>query len=233
MNMTPRLGKRLKTVFDMAPYAETAADIGCDHAQLAVSLYLSGKASHVFASDIREGPLRAARENLARFKCEAGVSTLLSAGLDGVIDKNVEVYIIAGMGGETIAEIIDAHKAAFTGRETFVLQPQSSVEDLRRYLYKNGFVIDDERLAFEQGHLYTAMRAHFSGSARECEEVYYYIGKQLFHNRDPLLFELIERRIREHEKIKDGLLRAGQNEKAHKTERLIEDMKKLLKEVKR
>lgn len=233
MNGAPTLTERLKTVFDMAPAAASAADIGCDHAQLAINLYVRGKAERVYASDIRPGPLSSARENIRRFGCEGAIETVLAPGLDGVIDAGVEVYIIAGMGGETVAAILDAHKARFTGRETFVLQPQSSVEDLRRYLYENGFLIEDERLAAEGERIYCAMRARFTGERRECEEVYYYIGKRLAENGDPLLLRLIEKRMREHEKIRAGLICSGQRERAAEIERLTDAMKRLKKEIKK
>ncbi|MBR2742426.1 MAG: SAM-dependent methyltransferase [Clostridia bacterium] len=231
MKKAPKLSERLKTVFDMTPKSAAAADIGCDHAQLAVNLYISGKAARVFASDIREGPLAAARANIARFGCEEGVRTVLAPGLTGVIGEGVKVFIIAGMGGETIAKIIDEYKARITNEQTFILQPQSSVEDLRRYLCENGFSIEEERLSRDAGHIYTAMRVRLTGVHLHCPEVYYYIGKRLVEERDALLSELLARRIREHEKIRAGLLRSGQTERARETEELIDAMKKLREEI--
>jgi len=230
MVKAPALSKRLTTVFEMTPYARTAADIGCDHAHLAINLYVSGRAGNVFASDIREGPIAAAKNNVLRCGCEDAVKTVLAPGLRGVINEDVDVYIISGMGGETIVSILDEYKSRFSAKETFILQPQSSIEDLREYLYKNGFNIEKERICEDAGHMYTVMRVSFDGKVREEDEVYLYIGRRAKEARDPLFGTLLRRRISEHERILSGLTDAKYEERAKKISKLIADMKVVLEE---
>ena len=196
-------------VFDMTPECDAAADIGCDHALLSIALYMSGRAKRVIAGDVREGPLSAARRNIDAYGCADGVLTVLSFGLRGAMKYSPDAIIIAGMGGETIASILEEYADRFSGSETFVLQPQSSAEDLRRYLYGRGFEITSERLCIDGGHLYIAMSAKFTGRKEAPEEVFYYIGRELVKGRDPLAGEFIKRRIREHEKILAGLGGSG------------------------
>jgi tRNA (adenine22-N1)-methyltransferase len=227
----PRLSDRLLGVLSMVPECETAADIGCDHAKLAISLIMRGHAKRVFASDVREGPLLAAVRNIEKYGCAGKVSTVLAPGLDGVIKFQVQVYIIAGMGGEMIASILDKHRDMFTSGNTFVLQPMSSVEDLRRYLYKTGFFIEDELLCTASGRLYSVIRAKYDGVQRSDDQVYFYIGRRLIENRDPLLLRLIDARISEHEKILQGLSDEKYKQRALMISALIDDMKRIKEEI--
>lgn len=230
MIKAPALSRRLRTVFEMVPKCGTAADIGCDHAYLSINLYITGRAKRVYASDIREGPVAAARGNIARFECEENVKAVLAPGLTGVIDNDIDVYIISGMGGDTIVSILDEYKDRFSEKETFIIQPQSSVEDLRCYLYENGFVIEAERLCKDAGRLYTVMKVRFDGVKRSDDDVYYYIGRALIEGRDPLVSELTQRRIREHEKILSGLKSEKYKNRSDRVSKLICDMKLIMEE---
>jgi len=59
-----KLSPRLAAVAGLVPAGVRAADIGCDHGYLSLHLTESGIAAHCIASDVREGPLSAARENV-------------------------------------------------------------------------------------------------------------------------------------------------------------------------
>ena len=65
---------------------------------------------------------------------------------------------IAGMGGETIAMILQAAPWTREQNVTLVLQPMSSMDELRRWLQQNGYIIVEECLAREGDTIYTAMR---------------------------------------------------------------------------
>ena len=52
-----KLSTRLHTIFDMVQPCGVAADIGCDHGLLPIALIQSGKCEHVYACDVRKGPL--------------------------------------------------------------------------------------------------------------------------------------------------------------------------------
>jgi len=72
----------------------------------------------------------------------------------------------------------------------------NAIELVRRWLCENGFDIFDERLAKEEeDRIYTAMAVKWTGEVKIKDEVYYYIGEKLFENKDPLLPELIKKRL--------------------------------------
>ena len=55
-----QLSKRLMTIVHSVTPGYAALDVGCDHAYAAVYLVQSGISPRAVASDIREGPLKAA-----------------------------------------------------------------------------------------------------------------------------------------------------------------------------
>ena len=139
----PPLNNRLASIVDMVKPCSIAADIGCDHAYVSIHLYYKGLANIIYASYIKPGPIETAKKNIEKYQCQNHIKTLLAGGLDGVIEKGVETYIIAGMGGEMIAKILNQYKDKFSKNDRFILQPMSSIEDLRMYLYQHEFVITE------------------------------------------------------------------------------------------
>ena len=59
------LTKRLNCILNYVN-CKVAADVGTDHAYIAVELIKSGKAEKVIASDINEGPLNIAKSNIIK-----------------------------------------------------------------------------------------------------------------------------------------------------------------------
>lgn len=166
------LPNRLKTAAELCRRGKIAADVGCDHAQLAC--YLAQNISRrVLASDVRDGPLEAARRTVS--ECGAdNVQILKSDGLEKI--DFADDVIICGMGGELIFEIIAGCR--FLSENTrFILQPMTKAEVLRRLLYKNGFEILEERSVWDSGRIYSVMLAAFTGIKREIDEVFALTGK--------------------------------------------------------
>lgn len=83
----------------------------------------------------------------------------LCDGLSGIRPEETDAVVIAGMGGETIAQILEAAPWVRTRKIPLVLQPMSSIPELRQRLGEDGFHILEERLAREGDTLYVVMRA--------------------------------------------------------------------------
>ena len=170
------LDNRLRAAAELCREGRIAADVGCDHAMLACWL-AQNKSAQVIASDVRDGPLEAARRTVE----EQGVTNVKVIKSDGLreIDYADDV-IICGMGGELIAEIISGCR--FLSEDTrFILQPMTKPEFLRRWLYANGFEIIEERAAFERNgsaeRAYSVIYARYTGERRERDEIFALTGK--------------------------------------------------------
>lgn len=166
------LDNRLRTAAELCRGGKTAADVGCDHAQLACFL-ARNKSRLVIASDVRDGPLEAARKTVS----EQGVTNVKVVKSDGLksIDFADDV-IICGMGGELIAEIIS--KCRFLSEDTrFILQPMTKANYLRCWLCENGFEIIEERAAYDDQRIYTIMYVKYTGERSEPNEMFALCGK--------------------------------------------------------
>ena len=166
------LTNRLRTAYELCREGTVVADVGTDHARLAVALATT-KSKFVYASDIREGPLESARKTVSE-NSVSNVKIVKSDGLDNI--PFAEDIIICGMGGELIADIIG--RCSFVTENTrFILQPMTKPELLRKWLCNHGYEISEERTAYEQDRAYTIMLARFTGDFREIDDCFAYCGK--------------------------------------------------------
>lgn len=169
------LDNRLKTAFELCRAGVIAADVGADHARLAAKLALE-KSAKVYASDIKDGPLRAAKRTLDELNVK-NVELVMSDGLEKI--PYADDVIICGMGGELIARIVE--ECRFINENTrFILQPMTKADFLRKRLYGTGFELLEERAAEDSGKIYTVMLWRFSGVSLEIDEITALCGK----NRD-------------------------------------------------
>jgi len=177
----PTLTPRLRLLADWVPQGVTFADIGTDHAYLPVWLRLHGRVSHAIASDLRKGPLERARETGQTYGAD-GIDYRLANGLADVRPEEAEVIAIAGMGGETIASILEAAPWTADGNHTLLLQPMTHAPLLRRWLMEHGFAITGEALVYDRGVIYPVMKAETGEMQLTLGQQY--IGALLRH--DPL-----------------------------------------------
>ena len=155
------LDKRLSAVAALVRQGSRLADIGTDHAYLPVYLVQAGVCPSAIASDIGEGPLEAARRTVTENGLTSEIALRLGDGLSTVTDQEVDDVAIAGMGGETIAAILEAAPWVQNAGIRLILQPMTRAEDLRRWLLTNGFTVLEEHLIRDKHHLYPVLAAEY------------------------------------------------------------------------
>ncbi len=184
--MELKLSKRLLTVAALVPSCDTLADIGSDHGLLPLYLLQKQRIQKAYCCDIRPGPLKAAEKNIALYGLADVATPLLGSGLFPVQNRPHEVAVIAGMGGETIAQILADDEIADDDPRLFVLQPMSRANLLREYLAGNGFEVLDFVLCKDGGHLYECFSVRKSKHV-ETDPLYRYVGRQ--HHADDTLYK--------------------------------------------
>ncbi len=189
-----KLGPRLKAVADMIPAGSVVADIGTDHGYLPVYLVEQGVSVGVVATDVNQGPLNKAIEQIRFHRLEDRIITRLGRGLNAVTPGEVNVVVIAGMGGVLITDILHEGRRVIEKAELLVLQPMNAQESVRRWLVENGFSISDEVLAMENRKIYEIIAA-VHGSQTIEDPIHYEIGQRLIEKKDPLLPLLLEMKI--------------------------------------
>ena len=165
-----KLDNRLKKIADMV-YGETVADIGSDHAYLPIWLSSSKKIKKAYALDISENCVAKIKKNIKKHgipenMITAAVSDGFSFFGNGSDFKKLSDVIIAGMGGETIAEIIKKAKNTYDmSCINFIFQPNSKIESLKKYLRENNFNMDCAIIESNK-RFYTVINAKYIGEKR-------------------------------------------------------------------
>lgn len=154
-----KLSERLMMSAGMVTKGSRVADVGCDHAHTSIWLVKEGIAVSAIAMDVGEGPLSHARDNIALYGLEDRITTRLSDGLEQLRPGEADSVIISGMGGTLTTIILSAGEAVLQGVRELILQPQSDIWMVRRFLREHGFSIVEEGMCTEEGKFYNAMRA--------------------------------------------------------------------------
>ena len=202
LELTPRL----QAVADLVPAGAAVADIGTDHAYLPVWLLLEGKISCAVAADINKGPLDRARLTAKEYDCRENIAFRLCDGLRAITPDEVGTIVIAGMGGETIAAILAAANWTQNPDYTLILQPMSAQNDLRGWLWRNGFCIAEERIIREGDKLYNVLLAKY-GNASPMTIGEEWAGRQHLGMQQPLRSEYLQRLLDKTARAMDGISR--------------------------
>ncbi|MDE6025953.1 MAG: class I SAM-dependent methyltransferase [Lachnospiraceae bacterium] len=187
-----KLSKRMHAVVDLVD-EKSVADIGCDHAHVAMWLAENG-VNKVIAMDVKQGPLDAAKSNISANNMEDIISVRLSDGMEALRDGEVDCAIIAGMGGELITQILRKGKKKLEHGIHLILQPQSEIHKVRQFILQNGYAISVEKMLVEDDKFYNVMKAVPKSEVygeEGCGEIYSSLdilyGKRLLDEKNPVL----------------------------------------------
>ena len=143
---------------------------------------------------------------------------------------------------ELAAEVFHAKKTYFLvngttcGNEAMVLasvkelilQPQSEIDKVRSYLLTHGYVIAGEKMVYEDGKYYPAMRA-VHGEMPLWQEVELQYGKYLLEEKHPVLEEYLKDKQKTCKKIQEKLAADGKKaEKITARQKELEDELRLI-----
>lgn len=214
-----KLDARLFSVAELVR-GDFLADIGTDHGFLPIYLVLNGKIKRAVASDIRQGPLDRANANINENNLSSVIDTVLTPGLSGIEKFPVTDVAIAGMGGMTIIDILNAAPFVKERGIHLIMQPMQHIAELREYLTENGFFIDKELLASSEGKIYQIISATYDGKVRKISGAARVLGEYTIeHAKDsPKLFlDLCDKYISILKTKISGLEKSGKDRESEST----------------
>lgn len=209
------MNKRLELIRSLIPEGKGVVDVGTDHGYLPVRLYKDGYRGALLASDIRPGPLSAARERAEREGALQRIRFFLCDGLDDCPPGSVDTIVIAGMGGDTICGILDRAEWCMAPDYLLILQPMTKAEVLRFWLVNNGFVIEREGLVKEGETLYQVLTARFRNINTPLIDAELFTGARERSVSASLYREELCRQRKRLETSLSGMRTAGQTDTPH------------------
>ena len=181
--MSIKLTPRLSAAASLVRGGGIVADIGTDHGYLPIYLLQSGKVNGAIAADIGKMPLKNAEKSIYSYDLQNKITLRLSDGLREFSESDADEFVFAGMGGTLIAEKLAETPWIKNEKLHFIFQPQSRAEDLRKFLFENGFTINKEIATHEGRRFYIAFDADYTGEKCEFDYADCFIGK-LLHTED-------------------------------------------------
>lgn len=191
-----KLSKRMLAIANFIHTTDTIVDIGTDHGFLPIYLVENGICKNAIAMDVNQGPLNRAKQHIEESKLTEKIQTRRSDGLTHLRLEEAQAMIIAGMGGPLMMRIIRNGSEVAHGMEEIVLQPQSELEEFRKFLFLEGYDIVDEEMVLEDGKYYTIWKV-ISGQLKK-EEDYWKLsaearryGRILVENKNPIFKQFL------------------------------------------
>ena len=185
------------------PDSGCLADIGCDHAYVAIEAVRRGRAARALACDVRKGPLQQAAEHILCAGLAGKIETRLSDGLEKVAPGEADTVVVAGMGGPLMERILQGRLEDFA---YFVLSPQSEIPHFRRFLLAEGMQIDEETMLIDEGKYYVILNVSQRADAASSDSMYvteedFLYGGCLLRRLDPVLKSFLEKEKTRYEGI--------------------------------
>ncbi|MBQ4897529.1 tRNA (adenine-N(1))-methyltransferase [Paenibacillus sp. Marseille-P2973] len=243
-----KLSARLQHIADRLSPGCRLADIGSDHALLPVYAVQNGRASFAVAGEVNDGPLEAAKRQVAEAGESKRVSVRKGDGLAVVEPGEVDAITIAGMGGALIASILEAGKDKLAGVKRLVLQPNVGEDIVRSWLIANGWYLSEEIILEEDGKIYEILTAETGPDAAKLNDQLYsertisgstvsltrdlllLMGPHLTESKDEVWFAKWRSEIDKLDKIRQSVATSKQ-ESSREKEESLNQLSNRLKEV--
>ncbi|CCI85598.1 S-adenosyl-L-methionine-dependent methyltransferase [Lactobacillus pasteurii DSM 23907 = CRBIP 24.76] len=181
---------RLNTLAEMVDQNSRVADIGTDHAYLPIQLVKEGKVDYAIASDIAQGPLNNAIQDIAQAGFADKIEARLGAGLETIKHEDqIDTVVIAGMGGKLMIQILDDAWNKGFHFENLVLAPNITEPKVREWLMNHNYHLLDEKLIFEAGHSYELLKAKLEKEPVELTKRQLLFGPIILKDKSPEFYQ--------------------------------------------
>lgn len=230
-----KLTSRLLEIANLVDTGSSIADIGTDHGYIPAYLMKNKKIKFAILSDVNKGPLENAKKEFTLQNINENIEFRLGSGFEVLEINEVEIAIVAGMGGILISEIIEAHQDIAKSFKKIIFQPMQAPEKLRKYLFENGYNIISEKLVKEDFRIYEIIVANYVGKNKinhidlfETNNIYFEVSPSLINSKDPLLNDFLDKKIESYKKIETKLMQKINNSTKNKKIEIQKKIEKLI-----
>lgn len=198
-----QLSKRLKHLISYVDDNKSFIDVAADHGYVALALAKMNPNRKIVVSDIAKLPLESGMQNFKRSGLDADFR--LGSGLEVLEDgEYIDIAIIAGIGGRLMVDILQKNLARTKQIDTFVLSANIGMELVRKWLFDNNYIIEEDIVIEDDGRFYECIKAKkdtekdnkYASDEKE-RELQFYLGTRLAQQleNDGALAVFIQERI--------------------------------------
>ncbi|MBP2014883.1 tRNA (adenine(22)-N(1))-methyltransferase [Anaerococcus degeneri] len=179
--------KRLLDIINILDSNKKIIDVGTDHGLVPLYLAKNKISTDITATDISAPSLQKLVDRLDD-DLRKIIKTRVTDGFKGLEREDDQVAIIAGMGANTIIEIIEESLDFAKNLDYMVLASNINTYELRHFLNDHGFYIEKDFLSYENRKYYDILKVYYGKKQNLSFEEYYY-GKTDIENKTSLLKE--------------------------------------------
>ncbi|MCQ2802125.1 MAG: class I SAM-dependent methyltransferase [Bacilli bacterium] len=158
-----KLSKRLQAILDMTPKG-VVADVGSDHGKLIISLFEDGIITKGYAIENKKGPFSRLEKEIKNHNLQDKITCMFSDGISE-LPSDVDVLVIAGMGGNNVVDILKSHRAKLKNIKSIIVDAHNAIPYLRKEICQLGFVIADEDMVYEDEIYYEIIKFNAGNTA--------------------------------------------------------------------
>ena len=174
-----------------------------------IELVRSGKIKYAIASDVAEGPLENAKNDIAEAGLSDQIETRLGNGLETITHQDqVDTVVIAGMGGKLMVDILDTAWSKDFQFKNLVLEPNIGEAGVRNWLMMHNYEIVAEKLIAEAGHTYELIKARLTANKHDLTEKDIFFGPFIVREKNPVFYQKWQGQLAYNEKLLKNLNKA-------------------------
>ena len=193
-----KISERLKVIGDFINEEDKVIDIGCDHALLDIFLCEKYGNLKIIASDIHIGAIENAKTNIDKYEMNDRIDLRLGDGLTIINKDEIDTIIISGMGFLTIKDIL-SNEPKMENVKKIVVQSNTDVVKLRKFVIKLGFKIVKEELVKDNDIIYTVIEFNRGKEKYSYDEIYF--GPIILKNKNELFYEYYSKKLLKYENL--------------------------------
>ena len=196
--------KRLMDIINIIDRGKKVVDVGTDHGLVPLYLAKNNISDEILATDISAPSLKKLEDRIDESLSKI-IKTKLTNGFKGLESKNNQIAIIAGMGGNTIMNIIDDSLDFAKNLDYIIIASNIATEALRKYLNEANFFIERDFLSYENKKYYDILKVSYGRKQTlSLGEAYY--GWENIKTKNPFLVEKLEIDKKKNLKFRDDII---------------------------
>ena len=151
-----RLPWRLAAVAELVITGEPMADIGSDHALLPCHLVREGHCPWAICGELGDGPYQRTLGAVCMNRLNHLIEVRQGNGLEVLTPGEVSTVVLAGLGGNTMVDILERSPDKTASFDRLVLQPMNALVEVRRLASQKGWRIERETVV-KDGDYYVTL----------------------------------------------------------------------------